>query len=296
MNDGVDALLYSVAYASVDDAVENIGQLGRGALLAKFDLESAYRLVPVHPVDRLLLGVKWAGEVFVDGALSFGLRSAPKLFTAVADALLWVMGAHGLETGMHYLDNFLLLGPPGAEKCGRSLRLCLDVCRLLGVSVAPQKTEGPSTSLCFLGILLDTERMELRLPEGKLRRLQALVRDWKGRKRCQKRQLLSLIGQLQHACRVVMVGRSFLRRLIDLSTVAKQLHHHIHLNRAAQSDLLWWDTFLGVWNGVSIMSTLRRGRADITLTSDASGSWGGGAFSSEGAWFQVQWPVSWSSV
>ena len=234
VNDGVVALLCSVAYASVDDAVENIGQLGRGALIAKFDLESAYRLVPVHPVDRLLLGVKWAGEVFVDGALLFGLCSAPKLFTAVADALLWVMGAHGLETGMHYLDDFLLLGPPGAEKCGRSLRLCLDVCRLLGVSVAPQKTEGPSTSLCFLGILLDTERMELHLPEGKLRRLQALVRDWKGRKRCQKRQLLSLIGQLQHACRVVRVGRPFLRRLIDLSTVAKQLHHHIHLNRAAQ--------------------------------------------------------------
>ena len=97
-----------------------------------------------------------------------------------------------------------------------------------------------------------------------------------GRKRCQKCQLLSLIGQLQHAYRVVRVGRPFLRHLIDLSTVAKQLHHHIYLNRAAQSDLLWWDTFLGVWNGVSMMSTLRRGRADITLTSDTSGSWGGG--------------------
>ena len=113
MNDGVDTLLCSLTYASVDDAVENVGQLGRGALLAKFDLESAYRLVPVHPVDCLLLGVKWAGEVFVDGALLFELHSAPKLFTAVADALLWVMGAHCLETGMHYLDDFFTPGAAG---------------------------------------------------------------------------------------------------------------------------------------------------------------------------------------
>ena len=112
--------------------------------------------MPVHPVDCLLLGVKWAGEVFVDGALLFELRSAPKLFTAVADALLWVMGAHGLETGMHYLDDFLLLGPQGSEKCGRSLHLCLDVCCLLGVSVAPQKRTAHllvSASLVFFWTL-----------------------------------------------------------------------------------------------------------------------------------------------
>ena len=33
-----------------------------------------------------------------------------------------------------------------------------------------------------------------------------------------------------------------------------------------------------------------------TLTSDASGGWGGGAFTSSGEWFQLQWPESWSSV
>ena len=33
-----------------------------------------------------------------------------------------------------------------------------------------------------------------------------------------------------------------------------------------------------------------------TLTSDASGGWGGGAFTSSGEWFQLQWPECWSSV
>lgn len=53
---------------SVDDIATRMVQLGRGALLAKFDLKSAYRNVPVHPVDRWLLGMEWKGQLFVDTA------------------------------------------------------------------------------------------------------------------------------------------------------------------------------------------------------------------------------------
>ena len=169
--------------------------------------------------------------------------------------------------------------------CGRDLDCALQVCKDLGVAIASHKTEGPASSLCFLGILVDTDRMELRLPEEKIRRLQALLGEWRERKVCQKRQLLSLIGRLQHVCRVVRVGRPFLRRFIDLSTTAKKLHHRIRLNRAFRSDLLRWETFLGVWNGVSM---IQRGGAGATLTSDASGGWGCGAWTSSGEWFQFQ--------
>ena len=52
---------------------------------------SAYRNIPVHPGDRHLLGIQWQGKTFVDTCLPFGLRSAPKLFNAVADALEWMI-------------------------------------------------------------------------------------------------------------------------------------------------------------------------------------------------------------
>ena len=92
VNDGIDPQLCSLSYVSVDDAVRAIWRLGVGTVLAKFDLESSYQQIPVHPQDRRLLGVMWGGQHYVDGALPFGLRSAPKLFNAVADALLWIMG------------------------------------------------------------------------------------------------------------------------------------------------------------------------------------------------------------
>ena len=111
VNDGVAPSSCSVSYASIDDAVRCILSLGVGALLAKFDIASAYCTVPVHPVDRMLLGMRWRGDLLVDGALPFGLRPAPKIFTAVAEALLWVMGRHGVVHAMHYLDDFLILGP-----------------------------------------------------------------------------------------------------------------------------------------------------------------------------------------
>ena len=296
VNDGINSRFCSLSYASVDDAVRMVQRLGRGSVLAKFDLEAAYRIVPVHPQDRLLLGMMWQGELFVDGALPFGLRSAPKLFNAVADALLWVMGRHGVECAIHYLDDFLVVGPPGSESCSRALASSLRLCEELGVPIAPHKLEGPGTAISFLGILIDTQEGVLRLPAEKLSRLRGLITGWKGRKCCLKRELLSLIGQLQHACKVVRAGRTFLRRMIDLSAVASELHHRIRLNVAFRSDLLWWDVFLEDWNGVSVFSGVTRSLPVEVLTSDASGSWGCGAFTVSGEWFQFQWPSSWASV
>lgn len=54
----------------------------------------------------------------------------------------------------------------------------IQVCQLLNVPLAIEKVEGPSTLLEFLGILLDTVRMEACLPEDKLARLRAMVSDW----------------------------------------------------------------------------------------------------------------------
>ena len=109
VNDGISSSLTSIHYASIDDAVTTILALGTGTLMAKLDLKAAYRSVPVHPEDRVLLGTRWENSVYVDTALPFGLSSAPKIFSAVADALLWIMLSKGISWAWHYLDDFILL-------------------------------------------------------------------------------------------------------------------------------------------------------------------------------------------
>ena len=78
VNDGYVPELSSIRYATVDDAVQKILHLGKNTLLAKINIEHAYRNIPIHPDDRHLLGMSWEGSLYIDAVLPFGLRSAPK--------------------------------------------------------------------------------------------------------------------------------------------------------------------------------------------------------------------------
>ena len=86
----------------MDEVAELVAALGQGTLMAKVDIESAYRLVPVHSQDRPLLGIRLNDCYFCDGMLPFGLRSAPKIFTAVADALEWCICKQGVHHVSHH--------------------------------------------------------------------------------------------------------------------------------------------------------------------------------------------------
>ena len=253
VNDGIDRKLCSLTYVSVDEVAAVVQKLGRGTQLAKMDVQAAYWNVPVHLDDRLLLGMKQEGQLFVDTALPFGLRSAPKIFTAVADALQWVVRSRGVRYTAHYLDDFIVVGAPGSDECAKGLDLLLDACRELGVPIAEHKVEGPVTRITFLGIEIDMVAMELRLLQDKLQCLAALVSDWRSRRSCRRQELESLIGHLSHACKVVRPGRRFLRGMIELLAVVRKCHHHVHLNTAFRADLEWWHAFLTPWNGVSVL-------------------------------------------
>ena len=269
VNDFVDPSLCSLKYASVDDAAEFVAKVGRGALLAKLDIKSAYRNIPVHPGDRHLLGIRWRDRTYVDSCLPFGLRSAPKIFNATADALEWMIARQGcVEFIIHYLDDFLFGGSPSSDSCANSL--------------------GATTLIEFLGFLIDTRAMEIRLPQEKLRRIKSMLHTWKRRRSCTKRELLSMIGTLQHASTVVKPGRTFLRRMIDLSKRKVHLDSHLRLNTDFRADLQWWATFIDSWNGVSVLSSLCRRPIDAKLVSDASGSWGCGAYFGS-RWFSLSW-------
>ena len=285
VNDGISRDLSSLFYVSVDDVVAGIVQRGRGTLLAKMDIHQAYRNVPIHLSDRPFLGMQWQGATFVDAALPFGLRSAPLIFSAIADVLQWAMEKTGIEWVAHYIDDFITMGAPGSNECAMNSATMHAACDRMGLPVEPEKDEGPATSLPFLGIELDSVAMEIQLPLEKLAHLRQELTTWKSRKACKKRDLLSLIGLLSHACKVVCSGRSFLRKLINLSMVPK---HNVRLNSEARSDIKWWSQFCQTWNGISMMHLPNMASPTAVLTSDASGNWGCGAYSGSN-WFMLPW-------
>ena len=88
--------------------------------------------------------MRWEGKTYLDCALPFSLRSAPKVFSAVADALSWAMVYEGIEDVLHYLDDFLFFGPPQSPHCQTAMRTVLRVCDALDLPVATEKVDGPS--------------------------------------------------------------------------------------------------------------------------------------------------------
>ena len=209
VNDGINRELCTFHYTSISDAATRLCTLGNGALLAKMDIEQAYHNIPVSPDDKYLLGISWENMVYVDQVLPFGLRSAPLIFSAVADALLWIMQKRGVTWAIHYIDDLLTLGAPDSSECFRNMQLMEETCTRAGLPIEPSKSVGPATFIVFLGIKLDSVSGTLRLPENKLLKIKESLAKWRD---CLPQTRLALTD------RSLIPRGIFLWRLIDLST------------------------------------------------------------------------------
>ena len=158
VNECIDPDLTSLQYLKIDDIATLISEKGAVVLLAKVDIEAAYRQIPVHPQDCPLQALKWEGRFYVDPRHPFGLRSALKIFNAVAE---WVLTQAGIPCIRHYLDDFIIVSLPASPQCQQCLDILDSVCRALGVPMAVHKREGPTTCTIFLGIEVDTVAGEL---------------------------------------------------------------------------------------------------------------------------------------
>ena len=136
----------------------------------------------------------------------------------------------------------------------------------------------------LIGFILDSVLLELSLRDDKA------LEPWYNRKPGTKRELLSLIGLLQHCCQAITLGHPFLRRLIDRATTVRELHHFVCLSCWEKDDIVWWYQLLTSWNGKSLFhfpdwNLLQ----DFAVTSDSSGNVGFGAILGKPGFAQV-WP------
>lgn len=99
---------------------------------------STYRAVPVHSADQRLLPVSWEGAVYIDKAHPIGFCLAPKLFSVLTDVMMWVLQERRVVVALHYLDDFLMLGPPASLPVGRHCHPHQSCVRSWG-SLSPRK-------------------------------------------------------------------------------------------------------------------------------------------------------------
>ena len=153
----------------------------------------------------------------------------------------------------------------------------------------------PTTVLTFLGLELDTKAMVIRLPSDKLLKIRNRLAEVQHKKKLTLQELQSLIGLLNFACAVVVPGRPFLRRIIDLTKGLSKPHHRRRLNKEARADIEAWEIFIRHFNGISVfLDDDWQTSETITLYTDASGLGFGGIFGMK--WFSESWEQSWDNV
>ena len=110
----------------------------------KMDVKSAYRIVPMHPGDHHLLAMQWNNQTyFVEAALLFGPRSAPKIFKALADAVEWMARKHGVIDVWHYLDDFIVCAwPSGPPPLVDPIYACCWTCVSIWEGPTRREVEG----------------------------------------------------------------------------------------------------------------------------------------------------------
>ena len=161
VNDFIPEDYSSVHYASINDTISVVKRKGAGCFMAKTDVKSAFRIIPIHPDDFPLLGMKW--QNYFDRRLLMGCSSSCAIFEAFSTALEWlVMNRLGTSAVLHILDDFLFVAE-SQDKCHADLTNFLSMCEHIGVPIAQEKTVGPDTTLRFAGITPDMVKQEARL-------------------------------------------------------------------------------------------------------------------------------------
>ncbi|XP_067323909.1 uncharacterized protein [Anolis sagrei] len=293
VNDAIPDEQCSVSYTSFDAAVRLLRQYGTGAELAKCDIKSAFRLLPVHPADFELLGFQFQGLFYMDRALPMGCSVSCAAFETFSTFLEWAVKTKaGLKGVVHYLDDFLFVGKGGSGDCGALLHAFQQLAYSLGVPLADEKTEGPQTVLTFLGIELDTVNQFSRLPCEKVEGLIVKIQQFLSKHKSTLREFQQVIGHLNFACKVIAPGRAFLRRLCDAISGASAPHHHIRVTLAIKADLRIWLQFLRHFNGISFWRQELMIKDALKVSSDASGAIGFGVYFN-GHWCAERWPDDW---
>lgn len=143
--------------------------------MAKTYIKSAFSLLPIIPSGFNSLGFH-DDAFYFDKCLPMGYTLSCYYFEAFLAFTNWVIDSRIGDTGsLHYLDDFLFVGRPNSSDCLFALSEFICMADYFGIPLAEDKTVHPTTHIEFLGISVNSDTMEITLPENKILRIKNLL-------------------------------------------------------------------------------------------------------------------------
>ena len=252
----------TVKYNDLDHAVWNCLKLDKlfrvgSIFFSRTDFRSAFRVLPIKIYEIKWLVMKAedpiTGEVcyFVDKNLPFGSSVSCSHFQRVSNCfkhlLEWKSGRKHIVT--NYLDDFLFIETTEI-RCNAMVRMFLIICEEINFPVAEEKTVLASTTMEFLGMVLNGVHRLIQIPEEKRIRTVSLLNLFIAKKKVTVHEIQQLTGLLNFLNKAIVPGRAFMRRMyskyagIGEGRTTMKRYHHVYLDKEFRQDCDTWLTFL----------------------------------------------------
>ena len=150
--------------------------LTQGDWLAKVDLKDAYFAVPIHQSHQRFLQFQFQKKTFHFTCLPFGLSSAPWVFTKVLKPALAMLCQRGVRL-ISYIDDILLIAG-SKDQALDQVQALVYLLECLGFTINTEKSVlTPDQTIEFLGLTVNSNKMELHLPATKIKQIRAESRQ-----------------------------------------------------------------------------------------------------------------------
>ena len=211
-----------VPFLSNKEIAQALAEAGAGAWLAAFDVEEAFRHLPVAPSDYRLLLLLIHGVYYVDTRVGFGSRTGPANYQKFGAALAFLLEKSGL-TLLRIIDDHLLISTSRAG-CAADVLRAHRLLAELGVPRAPLKDFGPATWAIFNGLYWNCLTQRVGIAPTRLLEiiadLGALLAHAPGARTWHLNELRTTVGRLTSLLAVVPEGKAFLQACYAASAEA----------------------------------------------------------------------------
>ena len=147
----------------------------------------------------------------------------------------------------NYIDDFLFLAVT-ARLCNQLTWTFLRICEEIGVPISDDKTEWATTTIIFLGLLLNGKLFIISIPEEKRIKALNLINHIMQKKKVTVQELQNLAGLLNFLNRAIFPGRAFTRRMYAKFSGTALSHlksyHHVRIDEEFKQDCQVWKRFL----------------------------------------------------
>jgi hypothetical protein len=292
VNDGISKETYlgeqiELHYASVEEVCRTVRRLGPGSVIYKRDLRHAYRQFPVDPGDYCFLAYYWEHQYYLDTVLAMGQRNAGMSCSRVTKSIMYMHAEDGYE-GSSYLDDLIGVSSPQlGQEAYESLG---ELLAELGLLENLAKACPPNTIQLVLGVLINTVDGTISVPGERLDEINALLTQWRRKRKTTKDELQSLIGKLQFVTKCVRQSRIFINRMLEMLRSFSPDAKSKVLSESFQKDITWWWCFMERFNSVSYIPVEMWSEPDVSFSTDSCLTGCGGICETE--YFHASYPES----